>query len=165
MAFAKKKKEEIDNTVYHGRVEKNGYSTLDFDIEKAQKKEPYSVVRFQNLDNKRVNIPFTKNIARKNEKGEFVRDKKGNVVFDTERYNLEPGKLYCLPNRIINELSSLSYPIYEDAKDPETGQTRSIIVGYQPRFALTPHNLNTELPGPDEGRAKASARKEKEAQA
>jgi hypothetical protein len=165
MAFAKKKKEEIDNTVYHGRVEKNGYSTLDFDIEKAQKREPYSIVRFQNLDNKRVNIPFTKNIARKNEKGDLVRDRKGNVVFDTERYNLEPGKLYCLPNRIINDLLKLTYPLYEDEMDPETKQMRSVVVGYQPRFALTPHKLDTDLPGSDEGRAKASARKEREAQA
>lgn len=168
MAFAQKKKAEIDNKVYHGRVEKN-MAPMDYDIEAACKREPHSTVRFMNLDNKTVDVPFTKNLPRQardkdgNPTGEFARDKKGNVMWETERYLLFPGKLYCLPNRIINELTDLKYPVYEDQPDPETGQMRSVITGYQPRFSLQQEGLSTEFEGPTRAKKKVPE-KEKEAQ-
>lgn len=156
MAFGKKQKAEVDNAVYHGRVEKNGYTPLEWDIEAAKKREPHTIVRFQNLDNKKVNIPFSKNNPATDEKGAIRKNAKGEVIWITERYNLEPGKLYCLPNRIINELSELKYPIYEDYVDPETRQSRSIVTGWQPRFALTIEGLSTELKDTGPSRKKGS---------
>jgi hypothetical protein len=145
MAFGKKKEADVDNAVYHGRVEKNGYTPMNWDIEEAKAREPHTVVRFQNLDNKKVNIPFSKNLPAADETGAIRKNAKGEVIWNTERYNLEPGKLYCLPNRIINELADLKYPIYEDYIDPETKQSRSVVSGWQPRFALTIEGLSTEI--------------------
>ncbi len=78
---------------------------------------------------------------------------KGLTTRDIKPYRLVNGKVYNLPQHIIDHLNTREVPIYENKKDEE-GQIKSVFVRTLSRFSCIP------APGPKTEAGKTETKKE-----
>ena len=135
-----------ETRVHHGRVNSRG-GTIDL-TKRVLPDEPKAIVRFANIESPKTRLSFnlpvvvTREVPDPNNPEKTI-EKRFN---DYEYYILLDGYTYDLPVRVIEHINGLVVPIYDNQKDPETGDIRSVRVGEQPRFSLTPVRWNPTGP-------------------
>ena len=94
--------------------------------EKTEVAEKTYIVKFQNLEQKGVPLEFSAGMP---------------ITKEILSYVLKDGLVYNVPEKLMEHINDLSYPIYKDVEDPNypgSGVFRSMQVGVQNRFVLVP---------------------------